>query len=71
MSVAVNAPMAGKLISVDVKIGDAVKKGDPVATVEAMKMLIKVFAPSDGTVASIDAEPNTNVDPAKSIITLG
>jgi biotin carboxyl carrier protein len=70
MSVAVNAPMAGKLVSVDVKVGDKVKKNDPVATLEAMKMEIKVFAPSDGTVASINAEADTNVDPTTVIVTL-
>lgn len=70
MSVACTAPMAGKLVSIDVKVGDAVKKGDAVATVEAMKMLIKVFAPADGTVKSIDAEVNTNIDPTKAIVTL-
>jgi biotin carboxyl carrier protein len=62
--------MAGKLISIDVKVGDAVKKGDAVATVEAMKMHVKVFAPADGTVKSIDAEVNTNIDPTKTIVTL-
>lgn len=71
MSIAVNAPMAGKLVSVEVKVGDAVKKNTPVATLEAMKMLIQVFAPADGTVASIDAEVGSNVDPSKVIMTLG
>jgi len=70
MSIAVNAPMAGKLVSVDVKIGDKVKKNDAVATLEAMKMLIKVFAPADGTVTAISAEAGTNVDPTTMIMTL-
>ena len=35
-------------------VGQAVKKGDPVVVVEAMKMEIPVVAPEDGTVASID-----------------
>lgn len=70
MSVAVNAPMAGKLVSIDVKVGDSVKKNDELATLEAMKMFIKVFAPADGTVASIDAAADTNVDPTTVILTL-
>ncbi|OPX84771.1 MAG: Glutaconyl-CoA decarboxylase subunit gamma [Pelotomaculum sp. PtaB.Bin104] len=70
MSVAVNAPMAGKLVSIDVKVGDKVKKNDPLATLEAMKMFIKVFSPADGTVAAISAEADTNVDPTKVIMTL-
>lgn len=70
MSVAVNAPMAGKLVSIDVKVGDAVKKNDPLATLEAMKMFIKVFAPADGTVATIDVQADTNIDPTTVIMTL-
>ena len=66
----VNAPMAGKLLSIDVKVGDKVKKNDPVATLEAMKMQIKVFAPADGTVAELKTAPNTNVDPSNVILTL-
>ena len=38
MVVPVNAPMVGKLVSIEVKIGDQVKENDPVATIEAMKM---------------------------------
>ncbi|MDD2234811.1 MAG: acetyl-CoA carboxylase biotin carboxyl carrier protein subunit [Desulfitobacteriaceae bacterium] len=70
MSTPVSAPMAGKLISVDVKVGDKVKKNDEVATLEAMKMFIKVFAPADGIVASIDAEADATVDPSTVILTL-
>jgi biotin carboxyl carrier protein len=70
MSVNVNAPMAGKLVSVDVKVGDKVKKNDAVATIEAMKMEVKIFAPADGTVATISAEADSNVDPTTVIMTL-
>ncbi len=70
MSTTVNAPMAGKLVSVDVKVGDKVKKNDEVATLEAMKMFIKVFSPADGTVASIEAETDATVDPTTVILTL-
>ena len=47
------APMVGKVVSVDVKVGDHVKKNEAVATIEAMKMLVKIFAPSDGEVKEI------------------
>jgi pyruvate carboxylase subunit B len=70
MSIAINAPMAGKLVSVDVKVGDKVKKNAEVATLEAMKMFIKVYATAEGTVASIDAEADSNVDPTTVILTL-
>ncbi|MBQ7584462.1 MAG: acetyl-CoA carboxylase biotin carboxyl carrier protein subunit, partial [Lachnospiraceae bacterium] len=50
----VKAGAAGKVFKLDTKVGDTVKKGDPVITIEAMKMEIPVVAPQDGTVASID-----------------
>ena len=53
-SVRVEAGAAGKVFSIEAKVGQAVKKGDTVVVVEAMKMEIPVVAPQDGTVASID-----------------
>ena len=53
-SIRVEAGAAGKVFKLDTKVGDAVKKGDTVVTIEAMKMEIPVVAPQDGTVASID-----------------
>lgn len=50
------SPMVGKLVSIDVKEGDQVKANDPVATIEAMKMMVKIFAPADGTVKEIKAQ---------------
>ncbi len=52
--VEVKAGAAGKVFKLDTKVGDSVKKGDPVITIEAMKMEIPVVAPEDGTVASIN-----------------
>ena len=71
MSVPVNAPMVGKLISIDVKIGDKVKQNDAVATIEAMKMMVKVFSPADGEVKEIIATPGDVVSPENVIMTLG
>jgi biotin carboxyl carrier protein len=51
------SPMVGKLVSIDVKEGDQVKANDAVATIEAMKMMVKIFAPADGTVKEIKAAP--------------
>ena len=53
-SVKVEAGAAGKVLKLEKKVGDAVKKGDAVVIIEAMKMEIPVVAPQDGTVASID-----------------
>jgi len=53
-SIRVEAGAAGKVFRIEKSVGDAVKKGDAVITIEAMKMEIPVVAPQDGTVASID-----------------
>ena len=57
----VSAPMPGKLLSLHVKAGDTVAKGDPVAVMEAMKMEHTLPAPRDGLVASVEAAPGDQV----------
>ena len=56
------APMPGLVLSVLVKEGDAVKKGDPVLVLEAMKMENVIKAPGDATVAHIHAEKGKAVE---------
>lgn len=70
MSLSVNAPMVGKLVSIDVKVGDMVKQNDAVATIEAMKMMVKIFAPGDGAVKDIKVSPGEVVNPDTVIMTL-
>ena len=53
-SVRVEAGAAGKVFKLAASVGQAVKAGDAVVIIEAMKMEIPVVAPQDGTVASID-----------------
>ena len=53
-SIKVEAGAAGKVFKLEKKVGDAVKKGDAVVIIEAMKMEIPVVAPQDGTIASIN-----------------
>ena len=49
-SVKIEAGAAGKVFKLEKKVGDAVKKGDAVVIVEAMKMEIPVVAPQDGKI---------------------
>ncbi len=56
-TVAVTAPMQGKVVSIDVAPGDAVAKGAQVAVLEAMKMEHVVAAAQSGRVQSIAAAP--------------
>ncbi len=52
-SVKITAPMPGKVLSISVNPGQAVKKGETILVFEAMKMENSVVAPEDGTVASV------------------
>ena len=49
----VKASVPGKVFKVEASVGQAVKAGDSIVVLEAMKMEIPVVAPEDGTVASI------------------
>ena len=69
-SVAVKAPMPGNIIKVNVKPGDAVKKGDVLVVLEAMKMENDVCAPEDGTVASVEVAKGTTVETDAVLVTL-
>ena len=51
--VKVVAPMSGKILGVKVSVGQAVKKGEVVAVLEAMKMENEIVAPQAGTVDAI------------------
>lgn len=53
-----NAPMGGRVITVDVKPGDAVKKGQTLLVYEAMKMENDVTAERDGVVKRILVQPD-------------
>lgn len=55
------APMPGTVQAIKVKVGDAVKAGDTVAIMEAMKMQIAIPAPFDGTVKEICAQAGAQV----------
>ena len=56
------APMPGKLVSVLVKPGDKVRKGDPLGVLEAMKMENTLTAPADGVVAQVNYTAGDQVD---------
>ena len=53
--------MPGRITSVSVKAGDTVGKGQPLFTLEAMKMEHTLTAPFDGQVAEISAKPGEQV----------
>ena len=61
-AVKVTAPMPGKILAVKTSVGSAVKKGDVLMILEAMKMENEIVAPQDGTVASIDITEGASVE---------
>ena len=58
---AVKAPLPGVITDIKVNVGDAVKKGDVVIVLEAMKMANNLEAESDGTVTAICVKVGENV----------
>ena len=64
------APMPGKVVSFSVKAGDAVKKGQPLAVMEAMKMEHTIAAPADGTVAELLYAPGDQVSEGAELLKL-
>lgn len=54
-------PMPGKIIQIFVKAGDAVKKGQPLAVLEAMKMEHTLSAPGDVEIAGVDVATGDQV----------
>ena len=69
-SVKVEAGAAGKIFKIEKNVGDAVKKGDTVVILEAMKMEIPVVAPADGTVASVNCSVGDPVEAGALLATL-
>jgi len=61
-AVKVNAPMPGKILAVKANAGQAVKKGDVIIVLEAMKMENDIVAPQDGTIASVSCAVGDSVE---------
>jgi len=69
-SVKVEAGAAGKVLRIEAKVGQAVKKGDAIVIMESMKMEMPMVAPQDGTVASIDCAAGDSVEAGAVLATL-
>ena len=69
-SVKIEAGAAGKVFKIEASVGTAVKKGDAVVIIEAMKMEIPVVAPQDGTVASIEVAVGDAIEAGAVLATL-
>lgn len=66
----IGSPLPGVIISVDVKEGQAVKRGQKVAVIEAMKMENEILAECDGTIAAIHVKQGDSVLEGADIVTI-
>ena len=69
-SVAVTAPMPGKILGVKASAGQAVKRGQVLLILEAMKMENEIVAPQDGTVASINVNKGDTVNSGDVLVSM-
>ena len=69
-SVEVTASLPGKVFKVEAAAGQAVKAGDAIVILEAMKMEVPVVAPQDGTIASINVSVGDGVEAGTLLATM-
>ena len=67
---AVKAPMPDTILAVNVTAGQAIKKGDVLFILEAMKMENEIMAPADGTVAAVAVAKGATVESGAVLCTL-
>ena len=65
------SPMPGTMVKINVSAGQAVKGGDVLAVLEAMKMENEIMAPHDATVVQVLVDVGAKVDTGTPIIVLG
>jgi len=63
----IQVPITGKIISVNVKEGDAVDEGDIICILESMKMENPILAPVGGTIAKVAIASDQTVKPGDTI----
>ena len=68
---AVNAPMPGNILKVNVTQGQAVKEGEVLCILEAMKMENEIMAPKAGTVTQVLVSKGSTVDTGAPLVVIG
>ena len=68
---AVKAPMPGTILKVNVQQGQAVKEGDVLCVLEAMKMENEILAPKAGTITQVATAKGASVDTGAPLVVIG
>jgi len=58
----IQAPLAGKIIQMDLQVGQSIEEDEEVLVIEAMKMETPVFAPCSGTIKEVKVKQGDNVE---------
>lgn len=67
----VSSPMPGNILAVNVANGAAVKKGDVLMILEAMKMENEIMSPCDGTILSVNVTKGASVETGAVLCVIG
>ena len=67
---AISSPLPGTVLDIKVSAGQAVKKGDVIMIIEAMKMENEVLAPRDGSIANVLVQKGSTVDTGATLATI-
>jgi len=62
MATEVTVPMVGKIVAINVNVGDKVNEDDQIVTLEAMKMEMPIVAPVSGTIKEIKVSAGQEVE---------
>jgi len=66
----VSAPIPGKVLSVEINVGETVKKGDTLLVIESMKIENPIFAPMDGRVDKVHVSVGSQVRTGDLLVTI-
>ena len=67
----ITSPMPGTILSVNVSVGAAVKRGDVLMVLEAMKMENEIMCPRDGVILSVDVSKGAAVETGARLCVVG